>query len=147
MSASKAIRLDAGSVAVAAIALHEIIEVVTEGDIVDVPKAPPYCHELLYWRGQWIPVFDLAGWYCVRSRPDRRFHVIVGYMPGRNGEFRCGCIRVSEFPKIVKLENESGCCFPADEASSRIAHSGFEAGDVKIPILSLRRLFETGQAG
>lgn len=146
MSASKAIRLDAGSSAVAAIALHEIIEVITEGDIVDVPKAPPYCRELLHWRGQWIPVFDLAGWYCMLSRPERRFHVIVGYWPGGNREFRCGCIRVSEFPRIVKLEDEGGCSFPEDETSSRIAHSGFEVGNEKIPILSLRKLFETGQA-
>lgn len=145
MQTSRAIRLDAAGRA-AAIGLHEVIEVVTEGEVVPVPMAPPYCHELLQWRDQWIPVFDLAAWCGQQSQPAKPFFVIVGY-PADSGGIRYGCMRVPEFPKIVELSDQQACGLPGDGGWERIAISCFEGEGRVVPILSLRRVFQLHQTG
>ncbi len=141
MPTSKAIRLDAGVSAVAAIGLHEVIEVVTEGDMAPVPMAPPHCRELLQWRDQWIPVFDLATWRGLQPESPGRFFVVVGYAADAGG-VQYGCMRVPEFPQIVELSDQQACSLPVDAAWSRIAISCFKGDGKTVPILSLRKVFQ-----
>ena len=147
MRTSRAIWLDAGGSAAAAIGLHEVIEVVTESDMESVPLAPAYCRELLQWRNQWVPVFDLAAWRGLQSSPDRPFLVIVGYAGKVGGGFQYGCLRVSNFPKIVELSDEHACGLPAGAKWDCIAHSCFRGGGREVPILSLYKVFQQHEAG
>jgi chemotaxis signal transduction protein len=146
MSKSRAIRLDGGGGAAAAIGLHEVIEVVTEGDIAAVPMAPRHCHELLQWRDQWIPVFDLAAWCGLQAESVGQFFVVVGY-PADGGGVRYGCMRVPAFPKIVELSDQQACSLPDDADWGRIAISCFKGEGKTVPILSLRKVFELHEAG
>lgn len=146
MSTSRAIRLDAGGSAAAAIALHEVIEVVTEGDLEPVPRAPAYCRELLQWRNQWIPVFDLARWRGLQPEQAKPFLVVVGYLADADPVPRHGCVRVPGFPKIVELADEQACGLPGDAEWSSIAHSCFREDGREVPILRLSRVFEPGMA-
>lgn len=142
MPTSRAIRLDAGGSAAAAIGLHEVIEVVTEGEVTPVPMAPPHCRELLQWREQWIPVFDLPAWRGLPPVTANPFFVVVGYAADADGDFRHGCVRVPEFPKIVELTDQQACGLPDDAAWHRIAHSCFRGDGKTVPILSLRKVFQ-----
>lgn len=141
MRTSKAIRLDTGGGTAAAIGLHEVIEVVTEGDMVPVPMAPRHCRELLQWRDQWIPVFDLAAWRGLRPESARQFFVVVGYSADVGG-VQYGCMRVPEFPKIVELSDQQACSLPDDAEWGRIAISCFKGEGKTVPILSLRKVFQ-----
>lgn len=146
MSTSRAIRLDAGGGTAAAIGLHEVIEVVTEGDMAPVPMAPRHCRELLQWRDQWIPVFDLAAWRGLQPESATQFFVVVGY-PADIGGIQYGCMRVPEFPKIVELSDQQACSLPDDAEWSCIAISCFKGDGKTVPILSLRRVFQSHEAG
>lgn len=146
MRTSRAIRLDTGGGTAAAIGLHEVIEVVTEGDMTQVPMAPQHCRELLQWRDQWIPVFDLAAWRGLHTESVTPFFVVVGY-PADTGGIHYGCMRVPEFPKIVELSDQQACSLPDDAEWGRIAHSCFSGDGRAVPILSLPRVFESGVAG
>lgn len=146
MHTSRAIRLDAGRGTVAAIGLHEVIEVVTEGVMAPVPMAPRHCRELLQWRDQWIPVFDLAAWHGVPAEPAGQFFVVVGYSADAGG-VQYGCMRVPEFPKIVELSDQQGCSLPDDAEWSRIAISCFREGGKAVPILSLCKVFQLHETG
>lgn len=141
MRTSRAIRLDAGRGTVAAIGLHEVIEVVTEGDMAPVPMAPRHCRELLQWRDQWIPVFDLAAWQGMQAEPAGQFFVVVGY-PADTGGVQYGCMRVPEFPRIVELSDQQVCSLPDDAEWNRIAISCFREGERAVPILSLCKVFQ-----
>lgn len=145
MRKSKAIRLDADRDTAAAIGLHEVIEVVTEGDMAPVPMAPRHCRELLKWRDQWIPVFDLAAWRGLQAEPAGRFFVVVGYSAGAGG-VQYGCMRVPEFPKIVELSDQQVCSLPDDAEWSGIAISCFDEGGKAVPILSLCKVFQSHEA-
>lgn len=147
MPTSRAIRLDAGGSAAAAIGLQEVIEVVTEGDVEPVPLAPPHCRELLRWRDMWIPVFDLAVWRGLQPAPEKPFFVVVGYVAEADGTVLHGCMRVPEFPKIVELSDQQACGLPEDAAWSRIAHSCFKGDGKTVPILSLRKVFQPEGTG
>ncbi len=146
MRTSRAIRLDAGGGMAAAIGLHEVIEVVTEGDMAPVPMAPRHCRELLQWRDQWIPVFDLAAWRGLQPESATQFFVVVGY-PADIGGIQYGCMRVPEFPKIVELSDQQACSLPDDAEWSCIAISCFKGDGKTVPILSLRRVFQSHEAG
>jgi chemotaxis signal transduction protein len=146
MSKSRAIRLDTGGGTAAAIGLHEVIEVVTEGDMAPVPMAPLYCRELLQWRDQWIPVFDLAAWRGLQAQSATPFFVIVGY-PADAGGVQYGCMRVPEFPKIVELSDQQACNLPDDAEWGHIAISCFKGEGKAVPILSLRKVFQFHEAG
>lgn len=141
MSTSRAIRLDTGGGTVAAIGLHEVIEVVTEGEMAPVPMAPLHCRELLQWRDQWIPVFDLAAWRGLPLESAGQFFVVVGY-PADVGGIQYGCMRVPEFPKIVELSDQQACGLPDDAEWERIAISCFKGEGKTVPILSLRKVFQ-----
>lgn len=145
MSTSRAIRLDTGGGA-AAIGLHEVIEVVTEGEMARVPMAPRHCCELLQWRDQWIPVFDLAAWCGQQAEPAGQFFVVVAY-PAETGDIQYGCMRVPEFPQIVELSDQQACTLPDDADWRRIAVSCFKGEGKTVPILSLRKVFELHEAG
>lgn len=146
MRTSRAIRLDTGGGTAAAIGLHEVIEVVTEGDMTPVPMAPPYCRELLQWRDQWIPVFDLTAWRGLPPESATQFYVVVGY-PADTGGIQYGCMRVPEFPKIVELSDQQACSLPQDAEWGRIAISCFKGEGKTVPILSLRKVFQFHEAG
>jgi chemotaxis signal transduction protein len=141
MNKSRAIRLDAGGGTAAAIGLHEVIEVVTEGDMTPVPMAPRYCRELLQWRDQWIPVFDLAAWRGLQPESATPFFVVVGYQADVGG-IQYGCMQVPEFPEIVELSDQQACSLPEDAEWGRIAVSCFKAEGTTVPILSLRKVFQ-----
>ncbi len=146
MRTSRAIRLDTGGGTAAAIGLHEVIEVVTEGDMAPVPMAPRHCRELLYWRDQWIPVFDLAAWRRPQAESAGRFFVVVGY-PADAGGIHYGCMRVPEFPKIVELSDQQACGLPDDAEWGDIAIACFRGEGKKVPILSLCKVFESHATG
>ncbi|MCW5575488.1 MAG: chemotaxis protein CheW [Burkholderiales bacterium] len=138
---SKALRLDAGGDVAAAIGLHEIIEVAAGGDIEPVPLAPDHCRELLCWRTEWIPVFDLAVWRHGPAAASGAFLAIVGYRDRDGGaRARPACIRVAAFPRIVEVSDADACPLP-EGGWSRIAKSCFSDGGQRVPVLSLRRVF------
>lgn len=140
MLKTRALCLDAGAAAVAAIGLHQVIEVVTEGEVIAVPMAPAYCRELLQWRDQWIPVFDLAAWGGSQPESTERFYVVVGYFPDGAG-LQFGSLRVREFPKIVALSDQQACALPHGVDWCRIAVACFQDGGRTVPILSLDKVF------
>ena len=136
---SRALRLESGGACIAAVAPHEVVEVLANAPIIVVPRAPAHCCELIEWRSALLPVFDLGRWRAPETAQSNLL-AVVAYQVAPGEAVTYGCLRLVSFPKIIEVDDSQVCAMP-DEAWKLIAISCFRDDGVAIPILSLAKLF------
>jgi chemotaxis signal transduction protein len=143
---SYAVVLDLGAGGHAAIAQHELVEVLIDFKLASVPLAPAYCNQLLDWRGLFIPIVDVARFLADSNQaysPGRRnILALVAYRLKPGDPIHYGGLMVQDYPSVVAVSNDQFAELPPDRPAWRqIAVSCFCQDDTHYPIPSLSRLF------
>lgn len=128
----------------AALAFGDMVEVLDQPSCSSVPLAPRHCDALLEWHGDWLPVFDLGVWSGAEADEPKRFCAVVSYRQGE--QRRYGVLRSLSFPRIVEVDDEAAAPLP-DPRWRGFARACFRSGEQAVPVLALRELFETADAG
>ncbi len=145
MAIASALRLQIGATQMAAIALHEMIEVIEGAEPIQVPRAPRHCQFIVRWRDMLIPIFDLANWCDFEpagaTNKVAPFHAIVSYESGDPERPGFGCLGLASFPVTIRVDDQAACALPAKRWSA-VALSCFKDGPPVVPILHLSALFD-----
>lgn len=121
----------------------ELLHLVEQPELFEVPFAPPHCKRVLLWQGQLLPVWEIAAWLNHDSTTDKiPLIAIVGYQLRRGDMPKFGAIALSEPPVRTRVSDSQGCELPADQAGwSQIALTAFLHEGQPVPVLNLTRMF------
>jgi chemotaxis signal transduction protein len=106
-----------------------------------VPMTPRHCAGLMLWRGQLIPVIDLAPLFGA-PRADTRRAVVLAYQEAPGQALHYGALLVEAAPVEVWVSDDMAGPLPdTTELLRQFTRACFVRQDRAIPILDTRRLF------
>ena len=126
-----------------ALPVHATLEVLEPAPIVEVPGARDGWRGLLRWRGDWLPVVDLAGRLGVEGAAETGGHLLVlGWRPAPGQPFRYGALVLRSMPTTLRFGDDDQCSIPTDQALwAEIALSCVWHDGRAVPIVDPARLF------
>lgn len=130
----------------AAVGEREMVHLVEMPTLLEVPRSPPYCRQVLVWNDTVLPAMDLAAW--LRGHPAQRQQTLAGVFayqvrPGADPEY--GALLLAAIPARTRVADEQFCALPKQPGGWRtLAISCFRQSDQPIPILDLPHIFTGG---
>jgi chemotaxis signal transduction protein len=130
----------------AAVGERELVHLIEAPTLLDVPRSPPYCRQVLVWNDTLLPTMDLAAW--LREQPAQRQQPLAGVFayqmqPGADPEY--GALLLAGIPTRTRVADEQVSALPKQPGHWRtLAISCFRQGDQPIPILDLPYIFSGG---
>ena len=131
---------------VAAVGLHELLEVLSRPKLYHVPMASARCHQVLVWRDEILPVVDFGA--DPASEPDDAapggaVTAIAVYQTVPGEPLRHGALQLNVMPKAITVADNMACALPESHPSlSELAISCFFYENLAIPVIDLTRVFE-----
>ncbi len=131
---------------VAAVGLHELLEVLSRPKLYHVPMASARCHQVLVWRNEILPVVDFGA--DPTSEPDDAapggaVTAIAVYQTLPGEPLRHGALQLNVMPKAITVADNMACALPESHPSlSELAISCFFYENLAIPVIDLTRVFE-----
>ena len=131
---------------VAAVGLHELVEVLSRPKLYHVPMASPSCHQVLVWRDEILPVVNFgaeSGHDPIDDSSGGAVTAIAVYQTVPGEPLRHGALELSVMPRTVTVADNMACALP--ETSSLIndvAISCFSYENLAVPVIDLTRIFE-----
>lgn len=139
--------LDLGSGLHAAVGEGELQHLLPEVPTLHrIPRSPPYCHQVLIWEGEILPVMDLAQRILARDvmRPGGTgLMAITAFQGPATAALGHGALPLDTPPMRIRVTDAQACELPEPEriwrewASACFEHPGHGA----VPVLDLARLF------
>ena len=138
--------LEFGRERVAAVGLHELVEVLSRPRLYYVPLSSSRCQHALVWRDEVLPVVD----FIVRASTSDADHesgapvtAIAAYQLTPGSPVRHGALELSSMPKTVTVDDSMACPLPEASAfETNLAVSCFSYENWAVPIIDLARVFE-----
>ena len=131
---------------VAAVGLHEIVEVLSRPKLYHVPMTTPRCHQVLVWRDEIIPVVNFGavpGLERDDTTTGGAVTAIAVYQTVPGEPLRHGALELGIMPKTVAVADNMACALPESSSPiNEIAISCFSYENVAVPIIDLARVFE-----
>ncbi|MCK5364672.1 MAG: chemotaxis protein CheW [Gammaproteobacteria bacterium] len=131
---------------VAAVGLHELLEVLSRPKLFHVPMASARCHHVLVWRDEILPVVDFGADRTSESddaASGGAVTAIAVYQTVPGEPLRHGALLLNVMPKTVTVADNMACALPESHSSlSELAISCFSYENVAIPVIDLTRVFE-----
>ena len=130
----------------AAVGEREMVHLIETPTLLEVPRSPFYCRQVLVWNDAVLPAMDLAAW--LRGQPAHRAQTLVGVFayqtrPGVDPEY--GALLLADIPTRTRVTDEQACALPQQPGDWRtLAISCFKQDDQPIPILDLPHIFDGG---
>ena len=130
----------------AAVGEREMVHLIEAPTLLEVPRSPFYCRQVLVWNDAVLPAMDLAAW--LRGQPAPRPQTLVGVFayqtqPGADPEY--GALLLADIPTRIRVADEQACALPQQPSDWRtLAISCFKQDDQPIPILDLPHIFGGG---
>lgn len=140
MRKSNAWLLNLGSDRSVALGEREVLHLLPEPQLFDVPLAPDYCAQVLRWQDQLLPVWDLRVWLGDHSEHPELV-AIVGYQRHVRQTPLFGALLLAEPPVRLQVSDELACGLPEGIPWPDIACSCFLHGQGPVPILDLNKMF------
>lgn len=142
MSQSTAWLLDFGEGRKAAVGERELLHLVPQAELFDVPLTPAHCAQVLSWQERLLPVWDLHVWLGDSPEPsEAKLVAIIGYQPRSTTQPSFGALLLSEAPERILVGDEQFCELPDGQPWPMIASSCFRHGEHAVPILDLAVMF------
>lgn len=143
MKESPAWLLNIGTGRVVGAGERELLHLVEQPELSEVPLAPRHCSRVLSWQGQLLPVWDILAWL---ERDTVMAQVplvaIVGYQSRRGEMPKFGAVILAEPPVRTKVADSQACTLPAGQPGlSEIAVSCFLHEEQAVPVLDFQRMF------
>lgn len=135
---------------VAAVGLHELVEVLSRPKLYHVPMSGARSHQVLVWRDEILPVVGFG------ADSDSEFEdgmlgaavtAIAVYQTVPGEPLRHGALQLSGMPKTVTVADSMACALPDTRSSiGDLAISCFFYDNFAVPVIDLTRVFERGPA-
>lgn len=131
---------------VAAVGLHELVEVLSRPKLYHVPMASTRCHQVLVWRDQILPVVDLGEGYRSDSDGEDQGGAVTAiavYQTVPGEPLRHGALQLTVMPKTVTVADNMACALSESRSLiSELAISCFSFDNFAVPVIDLTRVFE-----
>ena len=130
---------------VAAVGLHEIVEVLSRPKLYHVPLTDARCHQVLVWRDEILPVVDFGADADSRDADAAGGAVtaIAVYQTVPGEPLRHGALELGVMPKTISVSDNMACALPESAAAMRhLAISCFSYENLAVPVIDLTRVFE-----
>jgi chemotaxis signal transduction protein len=134
-----------------AIGQLEMIHLLPSPELFKIPDTPDYCHYMVFWQNELIPVMDVLTRAGIKSnfanklwnRKDQDFYVaIIGYESESFSLPQYGGIFLAKKPVTMMVNNDQNSLLPEEpEGWQDISTSCFSYKNNIIPILNLADLF------
>jgi len=128
----------------AAVAFHEMAQVLIEPKLFEIPRAPKYCNEIIRLGNRLLPVMDVAT--LLDGRKD--FEGITGivgiavFQTADLNNLEYVALHLQSYPVGVRVTDDLMCDLPEyPKLWSKIALSCFFYDNYSIPIIDLVSLF------
>jgi len=143
MSKINAWILDFGMGYKAAVGSRELLHLIDVPASFVVPCTPSYCHRVLFWQGNLLPLMDIAARLCGTAQQSS-FVAVVGFQQ-RRGEYpQFGALQLASPPEKVAVSDDQACGLPGDNRVwNEFAISCFDHLGLAVPVLNVKRLFGT----
>lgn len=131
---------------IAAVGLHELVEVLSRPRLYHVPMATARCHQVLVWRDEILPVVNFGAARGIE--PDDAITggavtAIAAYQTAPGEPLRHGALELNVMPKTVTVADNMACALPDTSSPiNELAVSCFSHDNVAVPIIDLTRVFE-----
>lgn len=142
MKKSTAWLLDFGETKKVAVGERELLHLLPQPELFDVPLASAYCARVLSWQERLLPVWDLGVWFG--DDPDHRpapLAAVIGYQAQGESVPSFGALLLAEPPQRIEVGDEQFCELPDGLPWPAIAASCFRHGEQAVPILDLAVMF------
>lgn len=127
----------------AAVGERELLHLVPQPDLFEVPLAPGHCSRVLVWQNQVLPVWDVLAWLKPGTpAKDARLAAVVGYQSRRREPPQFGAMVLAEPPGRIRVSDSQACELPQGQACwAEIAISCFLHQEKPIAVLDLPQMF------
>ncbi len=131
---------------VAAVGLHELVEVLSRPKLFHVPMASPRTHQVLVWRDEILPVVNFGA--ISTGGPDDvmpggAVTAIAVYQTVPGEPLRHGALQLTVMPRTVTVADNMACALPESQSSiSDLAIACFSYENLAVPVIDLTRVFE-----
>lgn len=130
----------------AAVGLHELVEVLSRPKLYHVPMANPRCHQVLVWRDEILPVVDFGAEDSMDSTDSATGGAVTAiavYQTVPGEPLRHGALELSVMPKTISVADNMACALP-DSSSfiNELTISCFSYENLAVPVIDLTRVFE-----
>ena len=131
---------------VAAVGLHELLEVLSRPKLYHVPMSGTRSHHVLVWRDEILPVVGFGG-DGESEIEDGVFGAAVTaiavYQTVPGEPLRHGALQLSGMPKTVTVADNMACALPETRSPvGDLAISCFFYENFAVPVIDLTRVFE-----
>ncbi len=135
--------------AVAAVGERELLHLLPQPELLEVPLAPRHCAHVIAWQDTLLPVWDVRAWLVPDSgKTTPSIAAIVGYQARRRQTPNFGTLMLTEPPSRVVISDAQFCELPEDQPGWRsIAISCFDFNGKPVPILDLPSMFSQFRKG
>lgn len=131
---------------IAAVGLHELVEVLSRPKLYHVPMATSRCHQVLVWRDEILPVVNfgaVAGADSEDATSGGAVTAIAVYQTVPGEPLRHGALELSVMPKTVTVADNMACALPdTSSVINELAISCFSYENLAVPVIDLTRVFE-----
>ncbi len=136
--------LDFGADLRAAVSEREMLHLVSEPELYEIPATPLHCRQVVIWNQEILPVVNLADWLRGRRGGQAAsFLGIFGYQDGPGTAPRQGALILRAIPQRVSVSDDQASDLPdTPRLWDKVALACFEneAGS-RIPIIDLAKVF------
>lgn len=143
MSESTAWLLSIGPERYTAIGERELLHLVPQPEVFEVPLAPRHCRRVLPWQDRLLPLWDIPAWRGRGVATDNPpVAAIVGYQSQPRETPRLGAVGLIEPPVRITVSDSQACKFPEETPDwKHVAVSCFLHRENPVPILDLYTMF------
>ena len=131
---------------IAAVGLHEIVEVLSRPKRYHVPLTDARCHQVLVWRDEILPVVDFGAGHEANddgAAAGGAVTAIAVYQTVPGEPLRYGALELGVMPKTISVADSMACALPGSAAYiSDLAISCFSYENLAVPVIDLTRVFE-----
>lgn len=134
---------------IAAVGLHELVEVLSRPKLYHVPMASKRCHQVLVWRDEILPVVDFGveagtdSTDSTDSAPGGAVTAIAVYQTVPGEPLRHGALELSVMPRTISVADNMACALPDGSSPiNELAISCFSYENLAVPVIDLTRVFE-----
>jgi len=137
--------LDFGNGLQAAVAYHEMWQVLLSPKLFDVPCTPGYCSHVLILQNKILPVLNMATLLLDAEKPFIAIGNVIGVVvyqtePKEPADY--GCLYLSKMPQRIEVSDDDACDLPEDKKYwEPLTLSCFLRDGVAIPIIDFAYLF------
>lgn len=135
---------------VAAVGLHELVEVLSRPKLYHVPMASARAHQVLVWRDEILPVVNFGvdtASEAVAGQPTAAVTAIAVYQTVPGEPLRHGALQLAVMPRTVTVADNMACALPESQSAiADLAISCFSYENYAVPVIDLTRVFERAPA-